>query len=336
MFKLIRNLFILIIVILAVGWVYYTYQITSLNNGSQETVSFEIASGTGVNQISYKLYQAGLVKSRFYFEVYVWLKGLEDNFIAGVHDLNASMSIKELTDQLTKSGSNEETITIIEGWNNQQIADYLQEQNLVKSEDFLNLVSRNVSRFKDEYDFLSDKPDNLDLEGYLFPDTYRIFKSSPAEHILRKMLSNLGQKLSGELKEEIERQGKTVFEVLTLASIIEKEVRTAEDMKMVADIFYKRLEAGIALQSDATVNYITGKGRTQPSLEDTRVDNPYNTYRYRGLPPGPISNPGLKAIEAAVYPTANPYYYFLTTDSGQVIYSKTYDEHLENKYRHLN
>ena len=105
---------------------------------------------------------------------------------------------------------------------------------------------------------------------------------------------------------------------------------------MVADIFYKRLDRNIALQSDASVNYITGKGLVQPSLEDTKIDHPYNTYKYRGLPPGPISNPGLNAITAAIYPKENPYYYFLTTkETGEVIYSLTYDQHLENKAKYL-
>ena len=107
-------------------------------------------------------------------------------------------------------------------------------------------------------------------------------------------------------------------------------------MKIVSGIFRKRLEANIALQSDATVNYVTGKGRIQPTADDLKVDSPYNTYQYRGLPPTPIANPGLNAINAAIYPENNPYYYFLTTkETGEVIYSRTYDEHLQNKAKYL-
>ncbi|OGY89834.1 MAG: hypothetical protein A2927_01170 [Candidatus Komeilibacteria bacterium RIFCSPLOWO2_01_FULL_45_10] len=150
------------------------------------------------------------------------------------------------------------------------------------------------------------------------------------------MLDNFGAKLTQEMRVDIKNAGKSIFEVITLASIIEKEVRTEQDMKMVADIFNKRLEQGIALQSDATVNYVTGKGLVQPTAADIAVDNLYNTYKYRGLPPGPIANPGLKAIKAAIYPTPNQYYYFLTTAEGEVIYSQTYQEHLKNKSVYLN
>jgi len=148
-------------------------------------------------------------------------------------------------------------------------------------------------------------------------------------------LANFNAKLTPELRQEIVKQKKSFFEVLTLASIIEKEVSEPEDMKMVADIFYKRLKAGIALQSDATVNYATGKSLIQPTYQDLSVNSLYNTYRYPGLPPGPISNPGINALKAAIYPTPNPYYYFLTTESGQAIYSKTYEEHLINKNKYL-
>ena len=149
------------------------------------------------------------------------------------------------------------------------------------------------------------------------------------------MLDNFSQKLEGNLTSKILAQKKSIFEIITLASIIEKEVRNPEDMKMVADIFYKRLNKGMALQSDATVNYITGKGLLQPTLADTQIDNRYNTYKYPGLSLGPISNPGLSAIIAAIEPNSNPYYYFLTTKDGAVIYSKTYEEHLRNKAKYL-
>ena len=119
-----------------------------------------------------------------------------------------------------------------------------------------------------------------------------------------------------------------------MASIIEKEVPNPDDMKMISDIFYKRLDINMALQSDATINFFTHKGTTRPSLDDLEIKNPYNTYRNSGLPPGPISSPGLSAIEAAIYPKSNSYYYFLTTPKGKVIYSKDYDEHLRNKYKY--
>ena len=145
----------------------------------------------------------------------------------------------------------------------------------------------------------------------------------------------MSSKLTAELRAEIKRQGKTIHEILTLASIIEKEVSSDKDRKLVADIFYKRLDAGVALQADSAVNYVTGKSTPRASAQDLAKESPYNTYRYRGLPPGPIASPGLSAILAAVYPTANPYWYFLTTPAGQAIYSKTFEEHVANKAKYL-
>jgi len=155
------------------------------------------------------------------------------------------------------------------------------------------------------------------------------------EDLIKKTLNNFDKKLKASTRDEISKQGKTIFEVLTLASIIEREVPNKVDKKMIADIFLKRLKVGIGLQSDATINYVTGKGLAQPSYADLEIDSPYNTYKYRGLPPGPISNPGIDSIEAVVYPTSNDYYYFLTTHEGEVIYSIDYDEHLTNKAKYL-
>ncbi|MCX6786073.1 MAG: endolytic transglycosylase MltG [Candidatus Komeilibacteria bacterium] len=231
--------------------------------------------------------------------------------------------------------NNETCLRLIEGWNNKEIAKYLAENSSIKAEDFLNLTGKDLSQFTSTYDFLADKPVTADLEGYLFPDTYRVFKSATTLEIVKKMLDNFNNKLTPALRAEIKNRQQSIFETITLASIIEKEVRNPEDMKMVADIFYKRLSAGIALQSDATINYITGKGLVQPIAKDLAIDSPYNTYKYKGLTPTPIANPGINAITAAVYPKSNPYYYFLTAPDGQVIYSKTYAEHIANKKKYL-
>jgi UPF0755 protein len=335
MFKFLKSLILIIVILALAGFVFYTYQITASVSRDTENVDFIIQPGEGVNQISRNLSDQGLIRSSFYFEVYAWQKNLEHRFKSGVHQLSPSMNIKDIVAKLTTPGGSETNITIIEGWSNKEIADYLEQKELGTADDFLKLVGRNLGSFTADYDFLADKPASADLEGYLFPDTYRIFKNADQAEVVRKMLDNFDLKLTEQMRADIKARGRSVFEVVTLASIIEKEVRDPEDMKKVADIFYKRLEAGIALQSDATVNYVTGNGRVQPTLADTKVDSPYNTYKYRGLPPSPIANPGLNALKAAIYPEANPYYYFLTTPTGEVIYSKTYEEHLENKTRYL-
>ncbi len=335
MFKIVKFLFFSLIIIGCSAGLFYYYQITTPAGLSEQAVEFSISQGEGVKSIARALKDKNLISSQFYFEVYVWSKKLERNFIAGSYSLSARLNIKAIVAKLTKPGESEQTITIIEGWNNREIAKYLANQNLGSAENFLQLVSHDLNKFVVKYDFLQDKPEGADLEGYLFPDTYRIFKNAAVEEIVFKLLDNFDKKLTSQWREDIKKNQRSIFEVITLASIIEKEVREPNDMAQVADIFYKRLRAGIALQSDATVNYITGKGLTQPTAADLLIDHPYNTYKYKGLTPTPIANPGLAAIYAAIYPSLNPYYYFLTTTEGKVIYSKTYQEHLQNKRKYL-
>lgn len=334
MLKVIKTIVALVLVSVIFAWVFYYYQITAPVSSGDSTVEFEIKNGWGVHQISQALNDRRLIRNQFFFETHIWLRNLQRNFKAGVHQLSPTMNIKEIVALLTESGGTEQVITIIEGWNKKEITQYLVKQGLINQTDFLSLLDQN-SPMASQYSFLSDKPKDHDLEGYLFPDTYRVFKYSTPEEIIKKMLNNFDQKLSEDLRVKIKDQNKSIFEIITLASIIEKEVMNYEDMKMVADIFYKRLKEGIALQSDATINFITGKGIVQPTIDDTKIDHPYNTYQFRDLPPGPISNPGLNAIIAAIEPTPNQYFYFLTTKEGEVIYSTTYQEHLIKKAKYL-
>jgi len=294
-----------------------------------------IKEGQGANEISSLLFREGLVKNKFIFEIYLWLKNLEDKLQAGEYRLKSGMSIKELVNILVKGiGSREREIKVIEGWTVKDIADYLEREGITKKEVFMEAVI-NYKEGETKYEFLKDKAKEATLEGFLFPDTYRIYYDAKAEEIIQKMLDNFNRKLTIKMREDIKKSGRTIFEVVTLASILEKEVPNKEDQAKVADLFYRRLKVGIPLQADSTVNYITGKKVNRISKEDAKIDSPYNTYKYRGLPPGPISNPGLGAIEAAIYPIKNNYWYFLTTPDGQVIFSKTLEEHNAAKARYL-
>lgn len=245
----------------------------------------------------------------------------------------------------------EKTIRILEGWTNRDIANYLANQGLWPAEDFLALVGSNqgpekiIGSFNSEdlkvrYSWLPGNKDSL--EGYLFPDTYRIFATSTPEEVIIKMLDNFDNKFSPEMRLEIDRQEKTIPEIVNLASIIEKEAPITggeegdKDAKIIGGIFYNRLKIGQALQSDATLSYIFNDNKPQHSGAELEIDSFYNTYKYRGLPPGPIGNPGLAAIKAAIYPADTNYYYFLTpTGSRDVIYARSYSEHLQNKYKYL-
>lgn len=187
-----------------------------------------------------------------------------------------------------------------------------------------------------DYEFLKDLPENATLEGFLFPDTYELYQDATPQDLIKKMLTNFDSKISGELKEAINNREENLFEVVTLASIVQKEVKTEEDMKGVAGVYYNRLAIGRELESDVTVNYVTGKNDPTPSYKDTATNSRYNTYQYEGLPPGPVGNPGLMAIRATTYPAEHNYYYFLTRlDTGEALFSTRGYEHEAKKEKYL-
>lgn len=314
--------------------VYYQWQINRPATSNSRLTNFVIEPRQSSTEISQNLKTAGLIKNPWILELYAWQNDLDDKIQAGEYQISANLSIKEILKILTSIKlASEKQITIIEGWTLKEIGQYLESQGIIKSADFTIAVQKKQSWW-DDYDFLAEKPRDVDLEGYLFPDTYRIYQGATVKDILVKMLNNFDKKLTPELRAEIEKQGKTLHEILTLASVLEKEVNTYEDRRTVAGIFYKRLNLGMPLQADSTVNYVTGKKVSRATTADLKIDSPYNTYKYRGLPPGPIGNPGILAIKAAIYSEATPYLYFLTTPAGEVIYSKTHAEHVAAKAKY--
>ena len=182
---------------------------------------------------------------------------------------------------------------------------------------------------------LKDKPSFVSLEGFLFPDTYRIYRDSSSEEMIKIFLANFEKKISPEMREKFTAQKRSVFAVIIMASIIEKEVRGDEDRRLVSDIFWRRLEKGMPLQADSTVNYVVGENNPSSTAEDLAFNSLYNTYKYPGLPLGPICNPGLSAIVAAIDPVSNANWYFLTDKTGAVHYAKTLEEHNRNKMKYL-
>lgn len=328
-------MFLILAVSVLLAWFYYSYSVSTPISSDKTIINFIIEPGWGSARISHELKNAGIIRNAYVFQMYVWQKGVDSKLQDGEYFLSKNLSVKEISQILNRgTGATRETVlTLVEGWNNHDYADYLEKKGVLKKEDFFEVVQKKAGWW-DNYGFLIDKPSNLDLEGYLFPDTYRIFTDSSVSQIVQKMLDNFDAKLTPELRVEIKKQGKTIHDILTLASIIEKEVPGDKDRKIVADIFYKRLKAGIALQADSTVNYATGKSTPRASAADLQIESEYNTYKYRGLPPGPIANPSLGAILAAIYPDPNPYYYFLTTPSGEVIYNVDFDGHVADKNKY--
>ena len=306
------------------------------NINSNTKKEFIIKNGDSVQEITANLQSENLISDMDFFKFYVWQKKISGKLQAGNYELSPSMSIPEIANLFIegKIKSNKISITIPEGFSNKEIGKRLAENGLIEKEIFINFNEINSLDLL-RYEFLQDKPENAGLQGYYFPDTYEYYKDSSLEDITKKMLDNFNKKLSPELRGEIKKQNKSIFETLILASIIEKEAGFAEDMGKVSSVFHNRLEIDYPLESDATINYITESGRSRSTYEDLQIDSPYNTYKYAGLPPTPICNPGLNAIKAAIYPEETGYFFFLTPSDRKAIFSKTYPEHLKNQSKYL-
>jgi len=332
-----RRIFFVVAISILFIFLWANSQISGIGDGQNKL--FKIEKGEGVNKISSDLEEEAIIKNGFMFKLYVWLKKKEAKLQAGEYVLNTSMDIKEILEILTDGRvlTQEMEIKIIEGWNNREIGEYLAKEEILSSEVFLEFVNNSEDiKKKWEFDFLNEIPSDNSLEGFLFPDTYRIYKKSDREDIIAKMLNNFDKKLSSDLKSAIKQSGKSVYDIVTMASIIEKEVSDIEDMKIVSDIFWRRIKSNIALQSCATIAYILGVNKEQYNYDDTRINSPYNTYLNLGLPPAPICNPGIAAIEAAIYPKSNQYWFFLSKkEDGATVFSKSLDEHNVNKGKYL-
>ncbi len=331
-FKYLKYGLIGLIFIFIVSILFYFYQINIPISKDSTMINFEIASGESAKQIATKLKRANIIRNVFCMRVYFKLNNLSSKLIADTFSISSSMNIKEISTLLTTGIRSDMKITLIEGWNSKQIGQYLEKQNICSSSDWLSLIEK----YEGDYMFLKDKPRNMDLEGYLFPDTYVIYKNATCENVLKKMLDNFENKIDATMMQSIKSQNKSLFEIITMASIIEKEVSNVEDMRVVSGIFWDRIKNGQALQSCATLAYILGENKEQYSYADTQINSFYNTYRNKGLTPGPIANPGLNAIKASIYPEYTDYNYFLTDlDTGKTIFSKTFEEHISNKAKYL-
>lgn len=208
----------------------------------------------------------------------------------------------------------EVSVTVIEGWTVRDIMDALQAKGIdVRPSDFL------AARFADDFPFLKTLPPETNLEGYLVPDTYRVWKDELPDGLIKKQLSLFPVT--------------TTRDQLILASIVEKEAKYEADRPIIAGIFMNRLKIGMALQSDATLNYVLRSGQARLTAKDLETNSPYNTYANRGLPPGPICNPGRSSLEAAIHPTKTSYFYFLTDSQGKAYYAKTLEEHVRNRLK---
>jgi len=313
-------------------------EIESPASDDSTPILFTITPGETAATIATRLERAGLIRDAGLFRLLVRYRGVDAQLEAGDYQLRPNMSLEEIVDLLQHGRPSEVTITIPEGWRTEEIAEMLEERGMVNSEEFLGAVRGGEF----EYDFLSDRPEGISLEGYLFPDTHSIPPDFEAAQIIDMMLADFGRRFSLEMRQEAASRGMSIHEVLTIASLVEREARIPEERPLIASVYLNRLEAGWLLESDATAQYALGyqEGAGQwwkspISLEEmTQIDSPYNTYLYPGLPPGPICNPGLASIQAVIDPAETNYMFLYHKGDGSHAFAETYEEHLENQRRY--
>ncbi len=321
------------------GLVWYN---TALTAKSRNTTPLEVTieSGMGTSAIADQLKAKGLIGSTLAFKVYLY-RHQDLTLKAGSYLVVPGTSTRLLIAQLSGGDtvSNEVNLLIKEGLSLREANEAIKKQGFLTDDSFLRLGQTRIADLPDTlktFSFLKEVPSSATLEGYLFPDTYRLYKDFTAEDLAQKMLENFDRKVNADMRAAVGRSGRSLHETVIMASILEKEVRTEEDMKIVSGLFWDRLTIGQALQSCATLAYILGVNKAQYTYEDTQIDSPYNTYQHAGLPPGPVSNPGLRSINAAINPTKTDYNYFLSRpDTGETVFSVTLDEHNAAKAKYL-
>ena len=305
-----------------------------------ERQNIEIAEGWGANQVADLLASKNLIGSAGGYKFYSWLDAEARHPHTGTYGLRPGMNYRQISHLLGLGpGRTESELRLIEGWSVDDEAAYLQSQSGVQPREFFNAAgsSQNRAPFDNKlratHPFLKDLPADRSLEGYLFPDTYRVWEDLLPQTLIDKQLDEFQTRFGNTVVTADSSPLKTLDQVVTLASIVEKEVSQEADRKLVAGIFLRRLREGMALQSDATLNYVTHSGRTQANAEDLQLESAYNSYTNKGLPPSPICNPSATAVQAVLQPTPSKYRYFLADKQGKIWYAATLEEHVLNRQR---
>lgn len=297
-------------------------------------VSFEVMPGESTASIAQQLAAAGVVRSQYMFRLRARLADADGRLSPGAYEFVTGMSYDEVLQRLRQGPpAPEVTVTIPEGFVLEQIAERLEQVADIPSKSTLKLAKGGASLFAKRHPYLERAHDGS-LEGYLFPKTYRIRKGAPAYDVLELMLDQFDAEIAKVDLEAAESRGLTVEQVVVIASIIEREARLAKERRLVSSVIRNRLDRGMRLEIDATVEYVLPGNRFRLRYSDLRIDSPYNTYRYRGLPPGPISNPGLASLEAAAHPADTAYvYYVLTGRDGSHTFATNKADFLKAKER---
>lgn len=303
--------------VLFAGVLLYVFLFTAPVSFPQHEV-IKVAEGSSVKEIGERLAEENIIRSSFLFRILTKLEGTDTGVVSGAYYFNDRHNLFAVSGRLTRGehGILPVRVTVLEGHANHDIAQIL--------DGLLPEV--------DAQEFLKEA---RNFEGYLFPDTYLFLPTVDAGEVVDTMRDNFDEKIKVALS-DIKESDRSFEEIIIMASILEKEAWKSEDRKKIAGVLWKRYDAGMPLQVDATLTYVVGRNTYELTQDDLDFDSPYNTYKYPGLPAGPIANPGLDAILSAIHYEENPYWYYLADRSGNTYYAETFEEHVENKRKHIN
>lgn len=291
-----------------------------------EDITIDIPEGSGSGVVSQLLEDSGIIKYPKIFKITSKLGGYDGNYMPGIITIHKEMSYKDILNALVLSERNTVRVVIPEGYTIKQIAQTLSDEGICSIDDFYAALDIDLY----DYAFLNDIPERENqFEGYLFPATYEFAPGMDAQTIVNTMLESFDAMFIDEYYTRAKDVNMTIDEVVTMASIIERETNAETERAKVAGVFYNRLNSGMKLESCATVQYILGENKPVLSIADTQIDSPYNTYKNTGLPIGPIASPGADCIKAALYPKKTDALYFVLGSNGEHIFSETYDEHVK-------
>jgi UPF0755 protein len=305
-------------------------------------MTFIVDSGETASGIGERLVANGLIDDAELFRLYMRYYGLDRNIEAGTYQLSANMTIPEIGLALTNAAAVEVVVRITEGWRREQIAQGIDRTTDLPftGADYL-LATDSGFPIPESTRLAAVMPLGASAEGFLFPDTYRLAADATAADLVQKQVENFASKVTPQLEADAAVQGMTLYQIVTLASIVEREAVLAEERPLIASVYLNRLRQGIKLEADPTVQYAMGYqaltdqwwNLSLTQSDYSTADSPYNTYLYPGLPPGPIANPGLDAIRAVIYPEQSPYLFFRAScdGSGRHNFAVSFDEHLTNE-----
>lgn len=325
------------LIVLAGAGTWYAWNEMKPMPAQEQAVQVEIASGMGVSAIANTLQEQGIIKNALLFRGYVKYQNEGSKFQAGHYEFQPGVTYDEIIAKLNAGDvMKEETIrfTIPEGYTVEQIADKLAEEGIVDKDQFLQAADAIQQSGQLPFQMKPSTQSKHALEGYLFPSTYEMKLDSTAEDIINRMLQEMEKRISDipDWESKMKEHGLDLNGLLTIASLVEREVVVDEERALVAGVIYNRIKEGMPLQIDATVQYALDKPKERLYYKDLEIDSPYNTYKIAGLPPGPIASPSEASILAALEPEASEYLYYVTKKDGTQthLFGKTYEEHLAN------